>query len=330
MLMTLAILATATVASPIPYVSAYDTLSIKEWKVPWERTRPRDPFVAPDGRIWFCGQAGNYIGVFDPRSNDFKRFELAPNTNPHNLIVDKDGIVWYAGNRNAHIGRLDPRTGDIRQYPMPDPAAADPHTLTFDRAGNIWFTVQNGGFVGHLDTKSGKVDLVKMPGERSRPYGIWMDSKDRPWFNLFGTNKIGTIDPGTMALKEYVLPHERARSRRIVVTSDDMVWYVDYTRGFLGRLDPATGKVDEIPSPGGGNSFPYALTVDDKDRLWYAETAANKPNQIIGYDTRSRTFVPGIEVPSGGGTVRHVIYHRPTKSLWFGTDVNTLAQVRLP
>lgn len=330
MLMTLAILATAAAASPTPYAAAYDTLSIKEWKVPWERTRPRDPYVAPDGRIWFCGQSGNYIAVFDPRSDEFKRYELAPQTNPHNLIVDKDGIVWYAGNRNAHIGRLDPRTGDIKQYPMPDPAATDPHTLTFDRAGNIWFTVQSGGFVGHLDTKSGKIDLVKMPGQGPRPYGIWMDSKDRPWFNLFGTNKIGTIDPKTMALKEYLLPHERARSRRIAVTSDDMVWYVDYTRGFLGRLDPATGKVDEIPSPGGGNSFPYALTVDEKDRLWYAETGANKPNRIIGYDTRSRTFVPGIEVPSGGGTVRHVIYHRPTKSLWFGTDVNTLGQVRLP
>ena len=294
MLLTLSILALSA-AAPIHSTPApYDTISIKEWKVPWEKTRPRDPYVAADGRVWFCGQAGNYIAVLDPKNGDFKRYELSENTNPHNLIIDKQGFIWYSGNVNAHIGKLDPKTGEITRFPMPDPAAKDPHTLVFDKAGNIWFTVQNGGFVGHLDTKSGKVRLVKME-DKSRPYGIMMNSKDQPYFNLFGTNKIGTIDPRTMALKEYVLPHERARSRRIVVTSDDMVWYVDYTRGFLGRLDPATGKVDEIPSPGGGNSFPYALTVDDKDRLWYAETAANKPNQIIGYDTRSRTFVPGIE-----------------------------------
>jgi virginiamycin B lyase len=330
MILTLTVLSLGAVAAPLPAAAPRDTIEIREWTVPWEKTTPRDPYIAADGRVWFCGQRGNYIAVMDPRNGDFKRYELAEGTHPHNLIIDKTGFIWYAGNRNAHIGRLDPKTGEVTKYPMPDPAAADPHTLIFDRSENIWFTVQNGGFVGHLNTKNGKVNLVKIPGERTRPYGIMMNSKDHPWFNLFGTNKIGTIDPKTMELREYVLPNERARGRRIAITSDDMVWYVDYTRGFLGRLDPATAKVDEIPSPGGSNSLPYALTVDDKDRLWYAETAPNKPNQIIGYDTKSRSFVPGIAVPSGGGTVRHAIYHRPTKSLWFGTDANTLARVRLP
>lgn len=309
---------------------ALDSIQIREWTVPWEKTRPRDPFVAPDGRVWFCGQAGNYIAVFDPRNGEFKRYELSENTMPHNLIIDRQGMIWYAGNMNAHIGRLDPRTGAITKFPMPDPAAKDPHTLVFDRAGNIWFTVQNGGFVGHLDTRSGKVELVKIPGTGTRPYGIMMNSKDQPFFNLFGTNKVGMVDPKTMQLREYVLPHERARGRRIAITSDDVVWYVDYTRGFLGRLDPATGKVDEIASPGGANSLPYALTVDDRDRLWYSENTPNRPNRIVGYDPRSRSFVPGLEVPSGGQTIRHVIYHRPTKALWFGTDANTLARVTLP
>jgi virginiamycin B lyase len=329
MLLALSFASLSALAAPTVAPAPLDSIRIKEWTVPWEKTRPRDPYVAPDGRIWFCGQAGNYIAVMDPRTGDFKRYELAERTNPHNLIIDKAGVIWYAGNMNAHIGKLDPKTGAVTRYPMPDPAARDPHTLTFDKAGNIWFTVQNGGFVGHLNTTSGKIDLVKM-AQGSRPYGIMVNSKDHPWFNLFGTNKLGTIDPRTMQLKEYTLPHERARGRRIAITSDDIVWYVDYTRGYLGRLDPATGKVDEIPSPGGQNSLPYAMTMDEKDRLWYAENVPNKPSRIVGYDTRSRTFVPGIEVPSGGLTVRHVMYHQPTKSLWFGTDANTLARVTLP
>lgn len=329
--MLLTSLAMALLAAPtVPAATTVDSIQIKEWTVPWEKTRPRDPYVAPDGRVWFCGQAGNYIAVFDPKTGDFKRYELSANTNPHNLIIDKAGMIWYAGNMNAHIGKLDPRTGEITRFPMPDPAARDPHTLVFDRAGNIWFTVQNGGFVGHLNTTSGKVDLVKIPGTGTRPYGIMMNSKDQPWFNLFGTNKIGMVDPKTMQLKEYPLPNERARGRRIAITSDDIVWYVDYTRGYLGRLDPATGAVTEIASPGGMNSLPYALTVDDKDRLWYSENTPNKPNKIIGYDPRSKSFVPGLDIPSGGQTVRHVIFHRPTKSLWFGTDANTLARVTLP
>jgi virginiamycin B lyase len=324
--LTFAVLASSAPAA-VPVVP--DSIKIKEWTVPWEKTRPRDPYVAADGRVWFCGQAGNYIAVFDPRSGEFKRYELAERTNPHNLIIDREGFIWYAGNMNAHIGKLDPKTGAITRFPMPDSAARDPHTLTFDRDGNIWFTVQQGGFVGHLNTKSGKVDLVKMP-PRSRPYGIMMNSRNEPYFNLFGINALGMIDPKTMQLKQFTLPDERARGRRIAVTSNDIVWYVDYSRGFLGRLDPATGKVDEVPSPGGANSLPYALTVDDQDRLWYSENVPNKPSRIVGYDTKTRTFVPGIEIPSGGLTVRHVIFHKPTRSLWFGTDANTLARVELP
>ena len=30
-------------------------IEIAEWKVPWEESRPRDPYVAPDGKVWFVG-----------------------------------------------------------------------------------------------------------------------------------------------------------------------------------------------------------------------------------------------------------------------------------
>lgn len=35
--------------------------AIEEWTVPWEKSRPRDPAVAPDGRIWF-GTDNNTLG----------------------------------------------------------------------------------------------------------------------------------------------------------------------------------------------------------------------------------------------------------------------------
>lgn len=320
----------AAVTTPAMPAAPVDSIRIREWKVPWEKTRPRDPAVAKDGRIWFCGQEGNYIAVLDPRSGEFKRYELEAGTHPHNLIIDADGQVWYAGNRNAHIGKLDPQTGEVTKYPMPDPAARDPHTLIFDNTGkDIWFTVQFGGFVGRLTMATGKVELVKIPTDRSRPYGIVMDSRNRPWFNEFGTNKIGMIEPATLALKEYDLPNERARGRRIAITSDDAVWYVDFSRGFLGRLDPASGRVEEYQTPGGVNSMPYMLTVDNKDRLWFSETGV-QPVRLVGYDPRSRQFTDPIPVPSGGGSVRHAFFHEATGSVWFGTDANTIARAELP
>ncbi len=36
------------------------------------------------------------------------------------------------------------------------------------------------------------------------------------------------------------------------------------------------------------------------------------------------------EVPSGGGTVRHMYYHEPTHTVWFGTDTNYVGRARLP
>ncbi len=304
-------------------------VEITEWTVPWEKTRPRDPYVAPDGRVWFVGQAGNYIAVLDPNSGQFKRFEIDAGTHPHNLIVDRQGMVWYAGNRNGMIGKLDPATGKITRYPMPDPAARDPHTLVFDPTGNIWFTAQQSNYVGRLDTRSGKVDLVKLTAERARPYGIVTDRSGRVWVNEFGVPKIASIDPKTLEVKEFALPHERARGRRIGLTSDGKVWYVDYTRGFLGRLDPATGKIDEWANPSGSQSMPYAMAVDDRDRIWYVETGV-QPNRLVGFDTKKGEVISITPIAKSGGlTVRHMYYHAPTKSIWFGTDAGTIARAKI-
>lgn len=298
---------------------------IQEWNVPWEKSGPRDPAVAPDGRIWFVGQIGNYVARLDPATAKFDRFEIDPGTHPHNVIIDIAGNAWYSGNRNGMIGRIDGKSGAITRYPMPDTTARDPHTLVFDRSGDIWFTVQFGNFVGKLTTATGKVTLVKVLTQGSRPYGIVIDQDNRPWFDLFGTNKIGTVDPKTMVLKEYPLPNPQSRPRRIALTSDGAVWYVDYSVGALGRLDPKTGAIKEWPSPSGKTSLPYAMTVDDRDRIWLVETGP-KPNLLVGFDTKTERYLESTPIPSGGGTVRYMVFDPKTRVIWFGTDVNTIGK----
>jgi virginiamycin B lyase len=221
----------------------------KEFEVPYgPRTRPRDPYADAQGRVWFVGQNGNYIGRLDPKSGDFKRYEIDPGTNPHNLVVER-GMVWFTGNRNNRLVRLDPNSGKLTTYMIPDSSVRDPHTMIFDpRSGIAWFTAQNSGTVGRFDPATGKFRLWKT-GANTRPYGIVLDSHGRPWFDLFGTNAIATIDPQTFELKRYALPAERTRPRRIAITSDDQLWYGDYTRGFLGHLDPKTGRTEEWRSP---------------------------------------------------------------------------------
>jgi virginiamycin B lyase len=310
---------------------AQQTVEVREWTVPWADSRPRDPYVDSKGRVWFVGQAADYVAMLDPQTGQFTKYDLDKGAGPHNLIVDNNGIVWYAGNRAMHIGRLDPATKAIQKIMMPDSGARDPHTLVFDSKGDIWFTVQGGGYVGKLTVADGSVKLVKIPGSGTRPYGIVVDPQGQPWFNEFGTNKIGTIDPTTMTLREYELTNTGARGRRIGRTSDGAVWYVDYARGFLARLDPKSGRVDEWAAPSGAESRPYAMTVDDRDRLWYVETGV-VPNRLIGFDSKTNKVVSITPIPSSGATrntVRHMIYDSRTKSIWFGTDAGTIGRARL-
>lgn len=305
-------------------------VQITEWTVPWEKTRPRDPYVDAQGKVWFVGQAGNYIAHLDPASGEFKRYEIEEGTHPHNLIVDKSGKVWFAGNRNARIGALDGATGKSTIYPMPGGSPRDPHTMIFDAKGGIWFTAQGGNAVGYLDTKSGKVQVADVSTRNARPYGIVMDAKGRPWFAQLGTNKIGMIDPATLKITDYSLANDRSRVRRLEVTPDGAVWYGDYTRGMLGRFDPGTGVTKEFPMPGAATSLPYAMAQDDRGRLWLVETGV-QPNRLVGFDPKTESWISVTPIAeSGAKTVRHMVFHAPTRTLWFGTDANTIARAKVP
>src|SRR5687767_5153906 len=166
----------AAAAIPSSAQGPAQTLDIQEWPVPYAESRPRDPYVDAQGRVWFVGQRGNYIAYLEPQSGQFRRFEIEDGALPHNLVVGPDGAIWYAGNGNGHIGRLDPATGQVRRFAMPE-GARDPHTLVFAADGNLWFTMQGANRIGHLMTGTGEVHVIEVEGANSRPYGIVLDAQ---------------------------------------------------------------------------------------------------------------------------------------------------------
>jgi virginiamycin B lyase len=319
-------------------VAAANGDPITQWKVPFtgERNgRSRDAFVAPDGRVFFVDQVANFLGAFDPKSAMFTKFEIPPGTLPHTNIITPDGIVWLAGNGNGTIVRFDPKTNATKVFPVSLEGATrptDPHTMMYDGKGGIWFTSQQSHFVGHFDIASGQVRTVRTstPPQRTNPYGIILDDKGHPWFDLLGTNKIGTINPQTMELKTYTLP-DSARPRRIGRTSDGAIWYTDWAKCKVGRLDPATGNVDEYASPTGGNCGPYAMAVDDADRVWWTDTRVF-PNRLIAIDGKTRKVVYNYEIPGGKSpnSVRHMVFDPKTRQIWYGADQNFLGSVKVP
>jgi virginiamycin B lyase len=303
-------------------------VQIQEWLVPWENTRPRDPYVGPDGRVWFVGQRGDYVGSFHPSTGEFKKYDLEPGTGPHTVVVSEEGEVWYAGNRAAHIGKVDAEDGEITKIAMPDPQARDPHSFVFDGRGHLWFTVQGGNFVGRLNVETEKIDLIPLSEAGSRPYGIVVDSKGRPWVVAFGTNRLATVDPESLQLREIELPSSSSRPRRLDVSSRDEIWYADYARGRLGRFNPVTSEFEEWETPGGPDSRPYGMAIDGQDRVWLVETGST-PNHFIGFDPDIERFFAVRPIESGGGSVRHMYYDASSGAVWFGTDTNYLGRAQV-
>lgn len=323
----LAVPALAIGSAPVAAEDAEAVGSIHEWEVPWPNTRPRDPWMGPDGRVWFVGQTGDYAATLDPETGEFERFDLEPGTGPHTVITNENG-AWYAGNRAQHIGRIDPQTGEIERYELPGDGRRDPHTMDFTAAGNIWFTAQHGNQIGYLEFASGDITLHDVPTPRSRPYGLMLDANQQPWVSLFGTNKLATVAGLGEAVEEIELPRDEARPRRPTVTEDGRVWYVDFADGYLGVYDPESGEIEEWQTPGGASSAPYAITTDGEDRVWFSETG-HSPNRLIAFDPATETFLPALELADGGGIVRHITYHAPSRTIWFGADTGTIGRIQL-
>jgi len=318
--MTLALMLSGATAEP-----ANATLEITEWQVPWENSRPRDPYVAAEDEVWFVGQRSDYAAVLNPQTGEMKRIDLPEGAGPHNIIVDDRG-AWYAGNKGAHIGKIDRDTYEITQYPLPGKGRRDVHTMEFDMNGDIWFSAQGANKIGHMDAKTNNITLWDVPTKNARPYGLVV-FQGKPWATLFGTNKLVTLDDNN-EIKEIQLPRDNNRPRRLGVDAHGHFWYVDYAGGYLGRWNPATDEIKEWPMPAGVRAMPYAMAVDNRGYVWAAETGV-QPNRIVGFDSVSETFTKPFEVESGGGTIRHMVYDPDSRALWFGTDANTVGRATI-
>lgn len=310
-------------------LAAVGTLNvqIKEYEVPTAKSRPHDPALAPDGSLWYTGQAANKLGRLDPNTGEFKEYPLkTPRSGPHGLVADKEGNIWFTAISGGYVGKLDPKTGEISEYRPSTGTEIDPHTPVFDHNGILWFTNEQTNYIGRLDPKTGKIELASVPTPHAVPYGIVVLKNNAPFFCEFGSNKLASVHPETMTIHEYTLPNASARPRRLALAPDGTIFYTDYARGYLGHFDPASGKLlKEWASPGGDGSEPYGIAISSDGVVWYSESGVN-PNTLVRFDPKSESF--GAEkIPSGGGTVRNMVATPAGKLYLACSGVNKVAVV---
>jgi len=72
------------------------------------------------------------------------------------------------------------------------------------------------------------------------------------------------------------------------------------------------------------------MTVDDNDRLWFVETG-RQPNRLVGFDPRGEKFFGATDLgPAERNTVRHMVFDKRTRSIWFRSGRGTIGRAVVP
>ena len=192
-----------------------------------KRTGAHTIRVDERGLVWVSG--GPAISMFDPKTNEFRHFELGgtygntagkngdqwftsfvadgpigriskdavltkfqPPTNgkPQRLEVDKDGVVWFTERQGNKMGRLDPETGSFKEYPLPGPEAS-PYAIGIDRDNMVWYSSHEQDTMNRFDPKTGQVTEYPYPHSEISMREFFLDKKGRMWYASSANNKVG-------------------------------------------------------------------------------------------------------------------------------------------
>lgn len=188
----------------------------------------------------------------------------------------------------------------------------------------MWFVGKVGNYVARLDPRTGAFKRYAIDAG-THPHNLVVDGTGMVWFTGNANGRIVKMDPATGALTTFLMPDSSVRDPRTMIA----VWYGDYTRGFLGRLDPRTGATEEYALPSGAASLPYAMTLDDRGRIWLAETGI-QPNRLVAFDPAKKSFTEAIPIPADGpNAIRHMVFDAKSPQIWFGGDANMIGRVNV-
>jgi virginiamycin B lyase len=264
-------------------------------------THPHDVAPAPDGSVWFTGQASGVLGRLDPSSGQLTEIPLGAGAAPHGVIVGPDGAPWITDGGQDAIVRVDPATHEVTLFSLPpDRRGANLNTATFDGAGTLWFTGQSGIY-GRLDAQSGSVEVFDAPRGRG-PYGIATTPSGEVWYASLAGSYIGHIDRRTGAVTVVEPPTAGQGARRIWSDSSGRLWVAEWNAGQVGRYDAASGEWKEWRLPGAAPAA-YAVFVDDQDIVWLTDFGANA---ILRFDPTTETF-KAVPMPDPDAAVRQLL-----------------------
>ncbi len=234
-----------------------------------------DPYIAPDGHIWYSVPTSNLLGRLDPHGMDsetrWKTYLVDPKDNVlmHGITVDSKGHVYWAEIVGKHLGELDPATEKMTRHATPTKGGL--FQVVADKKDDIWYDEVRGNCVGRMDAKSREVSQwCAPPTPGLSAYGMSVDQKGIAW-SAQPQGILLRVDPSaTPAVSEILPPTEHSGSRRVGIDSKGTVWFTEYVVNQIAKIDPATLKITEIPMPL-QNEAPYEIWPDKSDNMWISD-----------------------------------------------------------
>jgi virginiamycin B lyase len=99
-----------------------DTLEIRYYDIPNDKSRIRRLGIDSKGIVWYGNSTMGKIGRLDPKTGAIKEWDSpsGPTSHPYALVVVND-VVWYneSGMRPDALVRFDPATEEFQSWPMP-------------------------------------------------------------------------------------------------------------------------------------------------------------------------------------------------------------------
>ena len=141
-----------------------ETLEVRYYEVPDERSRIRRLDLASDGTVWYGNSTMGRIGRLDPSTGEITEWPSpsGPDSHPYALAVIDD-VVWYneSGMRPDALVRFDPATETFQSWPIPS---------GYGIVRNMWVT-QDGNLLIH-QSSSNRVGLVEIGSARTVVAGV--------------------------------------------------------------------------------------------------------------------------------------------------------------
>ncbi len=167
-----------------------------------------------DGIHWFTGQNGIY-GRLDPKTGEMKIFRDPDGRGPYGIAATPVGDVYYVSLAGSHLTRIDRATGaaTIIEPPTPNQGA---RRVWSDSKGNLWISEWNSGQISRFTPSNSQWKSWKLPGEKPKPYAVYVDERDTVWVSDFGSNAVLAFNPATERWTRYPGSAEGANVRQIL------------------------------------------------------------------------------------------------------------------